>query len=256
MTSRARAICTAAAVGVALVAGIAPAAAANSRRRRRGGPARHRTSGSERLPPRSHAPVLRARDQARRGLHRAGPRGHQGRSPDRAPRAEHHHHNRRRQPPRVRLPPAYGDGGRGHGAGLVRLGLHARRDQDAARGAAAGRAPTEVQRQVPDPDARRGDRPGQAGVAPPGPPDRHLSRDQAPDVPRGHRAAARGQAREGASQGRLELTPRPRLHPVLRAVQPQAAEPDDRGAARPARRRQRRESRRDARLHGAVRPAV
>ena len=48
----------------------------------------------------------------------------------------------------------------------------------------------------------------------------------------------------------------PGLHPVLRAVQPQAAQPHDRRPARSARRRQRRQPRRLARLHGAVRPAV
>ena len=42
------------------------------------------------LPARAHARVLRAGDQARRRLHRARPRRDEGRRPHRPPRAEHH----------------------------------------------------------------------------------------------------------------------------------------------------------------------
>ena len=52
-------------------------------------PARDRAPRRRRLRARAHAPGVRARDQARRRLHRAGPRGDEGRRADRAPRAEH-----------------------------------------------------------------------------------------------------------------------------------------------------------------------
>ena len=61
------------------------------------------------------------------------------------------------------------------------------------------------------------------------------------------RAAARGPARPRARQGRLEQEALAGLHPVLRAVQPQAAQPHDRRPARAARRRRRRRARRLAR---------
>ena len=77
--------------------------AAGERRRGCRRPPRSRSSSAT-AAPRGYLPEhtlrgLRAGDQARRRLHRAGPGGDQGRPPDRPPRAEHHDHDRRRRPP-------------------------------------------------------------------------------------------------------------------------------------------------------------
>ena len=121
--------------------GVAPRGPHRVGARRRGRPrrvsARDRAPRRGRLPARPHAGGLRAGDQARRRLHRAGPRGHEGRTPDRAPRAEHHHHDRRAEPSRVRRPGDDEGRRRGRRDRLLRLRLHARGDQDAARRPAA-----------------------------------------------------------------------------------------------------------------------
>ena len=91
--------------------------------------------------------------------------------------------------------------------GLVRLRLHAQGAAHAARGAAAPRAPAAVQRQVPHPHVRGSHRARQALLEALPPHDRHLSRDQAPDLPQEHRAAAGAQARQGARQGRPQSSP-------------------------------------------------
>ena len=54
------------------------------------------------------------------------------------------------------------------------------------------RPPDSVRRQVQGPDVPGGHQPGQAGVEEARAPDRHLSRDEAPDVPREPGPAARG----------------------------------------------------------------
>ena len=69
------------------------------------------------------------------------------------------------------------------------------------------RAPAALQRQVQDPDVRRGPRPASsASRAPAAPDDRGLSRDQAPDVPRAARAAARGASWSPRSSGTASTT--------------------------------------------------
>ena len=55
-------------------------------------------------------------------------------------------------------------GRRGRRDRLLRVRLHARRDQDPARRPAAGRATAAVQRPLRDPHAQRGHRPGEAQV--------------------------------------------------------------------------------------------
>ena len=87
-------------VALALVALLAPTAALGKKKHKRSGPegeqpARDRPPRGRGLPARAHARGLHARDQARRRLHRAGPRGHEGRRADRPPRAEHHRHDGR-----------------------------------------------------------------------------------------------------------------------------------------------------------------
>ena len=67
-------------------------------------PSRHPTATC-----RPHAGGLRAGDQARRGLHRAGPRGDEGRASDRATRTEPDRHHRREGPPRVCHAEAHGE---------------------------------------------------------------------------------------------------------------------------------------------------
>ena len=72
------------------------------RRPRRRSPAGHRPPRRARLPARSHAGGLQARHRHGRRLHRAGPRGDEGRVPRRPPRAEHRRDDRRRvQVPRA-----------------------------------------------------------------------------------------------------------------------------------------------------------
>ena len=89
------------------------------------------------------------------------------------------------------------------------------------------------------------------------PPDRHLSRDQAPDLPQEHRAAAGAPAREDARRGRARTTAAHRCSSSsFEQSNLQAAQPDDAGAAGPAGRRQRHQPGRHARLHGAVRPPL
>ena len=75
-----------------------------------------------------------------RRLHRAGPGLDEGRLPDRPARAEHRRHDRRReQVPRAQARRRRGR--RPRRGRLVRLGLHAQGDQDAARHPAAQREP-------------------------------------------------------------------------------------------------------------------
>ena len=156
--------------------------------------ARDRTPRRRGLPARPHAGGVRTRDQARRRLHRTGPGGHEGRAPHRSSRAQHHRHDRRGEPSRVRRP-RDDEGGRRCGRDrLLRVGLHAGRDQDIARRAAVARAAAAVQRQVRDPDAQRGHRPGETHVEAGRADDRRLSGDEAPDLPRRSRASARAPA--------------------------------------------------------------
>ena len=79
------------------------------------------------LPPRAHARVLPPRRRARRRLHRARPRQHQGRRARRPPRAGDRRHHQRRRPPRVRLPQEDQGDRRHHVHRLVHRGLHAAR---------------------------------------------------------------------------------------------------------------------------------
>ena len=73
---------------------------------------------------------------------------------------------------------------------LVHRGLHARRDQDAARPRAPGVPVARVRRSVPDPDVRRSDRARAAAGAARGRPVGDLSRDQASHLLPQHQAAA------------------------------------------------------------------
>ena len=218
--------------------------------------ARDRPPRCSRLPARPHAAGLRAGDQARRRLHRAGPGGHEGRAPDRPPRAEHHHHDRRAKPSRVRQPRDDQGRRRGRRDRLVRLRLHTRRDQDSAGDPATGRAAAAVQRPLQDSHAHRGHRSREALVEEARPADRRLPGDQAPDLPRRPRASARAAAREGSAPRRLERSQGTGVHPVVRAVQPQAAQQADARAPRPARGRQRRRPGRDDHVRAAVRPPL
>ena len=77
---------------------------------------------------------------------------------------------------------------------LVHRGLHARRDQDAAREGAARVPIARVRRPVRGADVRRGDRARAAARARARAADRHLSRDEAPDLLPRHRPAARAEA--------------------------------------------------------------
>ena len=109
--------------------------------------------------------------------------------------------------------------------GLLGPGLHARRDQDARRTAdASGGAADSVRRQVQGRDVPGAHQPGQAGVEEAPPPDRHLPRDEAPDVPREPGTAARGRDREDAEEERPQQQELARVPPVVRAGQPEEAE--------------------------------
>ena len=84
--------------------------------------------------------------------------------------------------PRVRVAQADDESRRRRADRLVLARLHAGRDQDPGRDLDRRRAAAGIQRQVQDPDLRRGDRRRQAEVARDRPDDRHLSRDQEPDL--------------------------------------------------------------------------
>ena len=168
---------------------------------------------------------------------------------DRAPRAEHHQHHRRREPPRVRGPQAHGD----RSTASRETGWFAsdftlaeiktlRAVQPFARAAAA------VQRQVRDPDVRRGHRAGEAQVAP-APPRRSASIPRPSTRPTTSDSGCRSSAGSSTAlaPGRLEPPARAGVHPVVRAVEPEAAQPDDAGAPRAAGGRQRHQPGRHAR---------
>ena len=161
--------------------------------------ARHRSPRRRRLSARPHAGGLRARDRARRRLHRAGPGGDQGRPPDRPPRAEHHRHHRRGEPSGVRRPRAHQDG--------------RRRPRRPASSPPTSRWPRSRRCA---PSSRFAERPQQFNgrfeiptfeevialakrkSRRERPHHRHLSRDEAPDLPQVARPAARGPAGAGA----------------------------------------------------------
>ena len=130
------------------------------------------------------------------------------------------------RPSGVRLARDDEDARRRGDQGLLGPGLHARRDQDARRTAdASGGAADSVRRHVQGRDVPGAHQPGQAGVEEAPPPDRHLSRDEAPDVPREPGTAARGRDREDAEEERAQQQELAGVPPVVRAGQPEEAEP-------------------------------
>ncbi len=161
-----------------------------------------------RLSARPHAAGLPARDRPRRRLHRAGSRVDEGRRADRAPRAEHDRHDRRRQPPGVRVA----------ASGRCR--------STAAHRGRASSPPTSRCKEIKtlravQPFAERPQRFNgkfkiptfdeildlvAAQRAPAAQDDRRLSRDQAPDLPRAARAAARGRSSSPRSSGTASTT--------------------------------------------------
>ena len=108
----------------------------------------------------------------------------------------------------------------------------------------AGRS-TAVRRPVPDPDAGRGDRAGQDRGRQGGPHDRHLSGDQALDLPRWpvRRQRVRGQAGGMLHAAYGNTVEGAGVHPVLRSRQPAVPEHPHRHPAGPADRCRRRQGR-------------
>jgi hypothetical protein len=125
-----------------VVAAVAATEPRDRRRRPRETPrraARDRPPRSERIPPRAHAGVVRARDRAGRRLHRAGSRLNEGPRPRRSSRERHLRDDGRRGTSGVREPPDDQGRRRRHDHRLVHRGLHPRRAEDAVReGAPAG----------------------------------------------------------------------------------------------------------------------
>ncbi len=215
---------TAHAFGVAAIATgavAAPAAAADEDPRQDPPSGRHgvRPPRRLRLPTRAHPRRIRPGDQARRRLHRARPRQHQGRRAGRPARERDQRHDRRRRPPRVRAAQDHQDHRRQRRDRLVHRGLHPQGAQDAAgQGAAAGRAARQhpVRRSLRDPDVRRGPRARQLREPQARPGDRRRAGDQAPDVLPVDRTPAGEAAPAFADQGRPQLTARQGRHPVVR----------------------------------------
>ena len=157
-----------------------------------------------------------------------------GRRPRRAARGRDQPDHQRRPARRVRGPDDHQGDRRRAVDGLVRRGLHARRDQDAARGRAAARAAAAqhpLRRPVRRPDVRRDPRPGGRRVRAAGPRDRRLPGDQAPLVLRRPRPRAGGAAARRAVRARVRRPGGSGLHPVLRARQPPVAAVTHRTAA-------------------------